>query len=56
MAAGGGTLQCSPGLAAIGLPKQHYLAEDVIHQVKFSPVNIIQPERQKYYRISSLYW
>lgn len=47
MAAGGRPLQWSPGLATISLPKQHYLAEDVISQVKFSAINIIQPEHEK---------
>lgn len=47
MAAGGGTPGWSPGLATISLPKQHYLAKDVMRQVMFSPANIIQPEQKK---------
>lgn len=43
----GGTQQWSPGPATISLPKQHYLAGDVIRQVSFSPINIIQPGRGK---------
>lgn len=39
MAAERGTPLWSPGLATISLPKQHYLADYVIHQVKFSPIN-----------------
>lgn len=37
MAEGGGILQWSPPLATISLPKQHYLAKDVVHPVNLSP-------------------
>lgn len=36
----------SPALATISLPKQNY-SENVIHQVRVSPVNIIQPEQEQ---------
>lgn len=52
MAAGEGrvvawVLQWSPGLATIGLAKQHDLTGDVISRVVISAQNVIQPEKFK---------